>query len=436
MSFRVLIVLNYVITNLVSGIAHLAHVSESRRGHFDATVWLTPNQLQELVLIQGLGLIAVCVGAMWNLPSTQPPPRSPKILSPFDRSALPVMIVLLLPISLFAFTQILRYASGLNIERVISVSAGMARYSFMSHWLVWIISLSVVWVLCREVTYRGYWPAVILGLGVVAIAVSLQWNGGRSIVLVMALPIILVVLPRLRGTKWIAAPIALAAMLIYFTQISQQRSTRYTSASSDLVEWLDWEWGRFSMLGFALQHSERHGLVFGETIASGISRFSQGILRLIGMAPSGSELRSSMNIAAESLLNSNTDVYVVPGISAELYLNFGVIGVIVGYLLLGLISGWVDTRFLSSATAVTQLAWAYLGTLLVFRTIPVDSASAYNYLFFSGAPILIAAALSFLAHKRNMRTEESAARAGGRRPHANSSIRSSKLSSQLQETRS
>lgn len=397
LNFPTLVIFIYVVTNLVSGIAHLLKISDTRRGYFDTGLWLTPAQLDHVVLIQAVGLIAICSGVLWGLPTGVAKGASQRRtgLSIRDRAILPSAIAVLLPVSLWASLQVSEHVATLGIDRIIAISGGMARYSYMSHWLVWAISLSVIWLTSRRTNNHETWRVFALSVGVTAIAASLQWNGGRSIILVMTLPLILVLLPRLRRSKWVAGPVGLTIGILYVIQISENRNTRYSGSGTSLVEWLDWQWGRFSMLGYSVKYVDDNGLLWGETFAAGAIRFVDGVLRLAGLQPINAELRSSTNIAAESLLNSSADIYIVPGMSAELYMNFGMAGIFLGYFVLGWLCSWADAGFVRSATPVTQLAWAYVGTLLVFRTIPVDSASAYSYLVFSGAPLLMLAAVSF-----------------------------------------
>ncbi|MCG7580088.1 hypothetical protein [Mycolicibacterium sp. OfavD-34-C] len=404
-----LIVVNYVLTNIVSGVAHLLQVEGARRGYYDAQVWLEAGQLEEIVIIQAIGLIAVCCGAAWGLPKNGLEPTrvvGAKTLTSNDRKMVAPILFVLIPVSAWASYKINSYVATLDTERVIAVSGGMARYSYMSHWLVWAISLLVLYFAASHSDNVGTWPAIALGLGVVAIAASLQWNGGRSIIVVMTLPLILVILPRLHGARFLAIPLGLFVAAVYMVQLTAERSARFQSGSAGFVEWVDWQWGRFSMLGFAQQHADEGGFLFGETILAGITQFLDGVFRLVGLAGFDTEWQSSANVAAESLLRSGTDIYIVPGMSAELFMNFGVVGIICGYFVIGRACGWVDARFANSSTLITQLAWAYIGTLLVFRTIPVDTASAYSYLTFSGAPLLGIALLSYWRNKPDLGDSE------------------------------
>lgn len=400
-SFRMLVILNYIVTNVASGVVHLSVTSTNRRGYFDALQWLRPEQILQVVALQLLGLIAVCSGALWGL--SRGAVRSNnlrKTLSRRDHSSLPVLVGVILPLSLWATLKIREYASRLDIDRVIAVAGGMARFNFVSHWLIWAISLGALWYIFRGRGKHGLPALVVLIAGILAIATSLEWTGGRSIIIVMALPLVLVVWPRLNLSPLLAVPVGLTILLLYLNQLTVDRYASLRAAGSGVIEWLDWEWGRFSMMGFGVQHAEQHGLLMGETYVGGLARFFDGILRLSGFPSLDLHLRSSMGVAAESILHSSSEIYIVPGMSSELYMNFGFLGIAVGYFILGRLSGWVDDRFAGSVTVTTQLAWSYVGTLLVFRTVNADSASVLHYLFYSGAPLIVAALLSHWSARR------------------------------------
>ncbi|RZT18923.1 hypothetical protein EV589_3185 [Mycobacterium sp. BK558] len=402
LTFRLLLLLNYIIANLISGIAHLLVNSESKRGYFDAALWLEPSQLEQAVLIQVLGLFAVTVGVFSGLPKTPEVSLRPALeISRAERLFLTTQVIFLFPIAVFASIRIQAYVATLDLDRIIDVSGGMARYSFAAQWMVWAISLLLILAVFRGKYRQQVWPAFGLTIAVIAIAASLQWTGGRSILLVMTLPLVLVMIPRLRRARWIGVPVAIAIFLVYLSQVSESRFANTRLGSTGLVEWLDWEWGRFSMVGFSVQYVDSHGLLLGETFAAGFENFVSGILKIVSLPAVNIPAQTSMSVAAEQLLRSNSDIYIVPGMSAEFYLNFGIPGVIVGYLVLGRLCGWADERIQRAVSPVTQLAWAYLGTLLVFRTITADSASVYNYFFFTGAPLVLAAIVSFLFHRHS-----------------------------------
>jgi hypothetical protein len=126
--------------------------------------------------------------------------------------------------------------------------------------------------------------------------------------------------------------------------------------------------------------------------------------------------RPSVEIAAEQLLNSSTAVHIVPGLSAELFLNFGVLGIALGYFALGRLCGWVDGRFTNSGSIVTQLVWAFAGTLIV-KSIGFGGAVITTFLF-TGAPLLAVAGASHLFRRQRLDTTANVAEDGRHAPEA------------------
>ena len=398
--------------NLISGIFHILNVSASRRGYFDALRQLDPGQIEMTAMLSALSVIAVCVGAVVGLPPRSGPiTRRVGSLSRTDRVALPTAVGLLLPASLLAFFRVREHVSTLEVwgDRIIELSGGMARYAFMSNWLVWAISFAVIWFAFRQRNHEGQFLTVLaLSVGVLAIFAALQWTGGRSIAIVLALPLIMVVLPQLRLNKFMLAASAVTVSILFILRtvaITEDRFARSRlGGSSSLAEFADWQWGRFSLLGFAVQHVDYHGYLFGETFLNAVSRFAYGPLHLVGLSTPDNPFRSSMDIAGQTLLNSNQVNYIVPGMSSELYINFGIFGIVIGYFILGRLCGWVDRRLDASFTPVTQLFWAYVGSLLVFRTVASDSGGFLVYLFYVGAPLVVVAATSHMSSRRQRRS--------------------------------
>lgn len=406
-SFRVLMIVNYTVSTLVSGIVHILNSSASRRGYFDAVQQLDSGEWGLVVLVSIAGLIALVAGAMFDLPRTRLGPRKPAALRAPDRTMLSVLTAIILPVSLLALVRIRDHVSTLETfgSRVISISGGMARYSYVSYWVVWAITFTVILLVFRTTPTRhrsGDMRAILLvATGVVAIGASLEWNGGRSAMVGLAFPLVLVTLPLVRVSKAVGMASAVAASLAYVGYVYQLTERRMTRQGiSGPLDWLDWEWGRFSMLGFAVQHSKENGFVFGETLINSVLRFFEGTFRLVGIPYEPTGTRTTPAIAAEHILHSSTNFHIMPGLTPELYLNFGLVGVIGGYFFLGRLCGWTDARFENStSTIVVQLFWAFLGSLLVFRTVNLDSGSAFITLIWVGAPLIFAAVLSRISAK-------------------------------------
>jgi hypothetical protein len=406
--FRVLLIASYTGINLVSGIAHLfnsQNQDRSVRVYFDAVNSLDADQLDWTIVIAGIGLFALCAGAFIGLPAKPLGPRRPAPLPAYDRAMIPVLLLVITPISLIALVRIREYAATLDVfgGRIISTSGGFARYAFLTNWAVWAVSLFIIWYAYTRWGMRANstTAALLLLAGGVAIAAVLSWSGGRALAIVMTVPVVLVVLPLLRLSRFSLILFGSAVALIYMVRIQVLTSGRLSNSrlTSGPAEWLDWEWGRFSMLGFAVQHKEVYGALGGETVVNGLARFVDGFARLAGAGPTEYDSRMAMEVAGEYLLNSSSAIYVVPGLVSEMYMNFGSLGVVFGMGGLGLLCGWVDAKVEASQTAVIQLFWAFVGAITVY-SVGLDSGFPLPNIVWTGFPLIVAACLSYLSYRR------------------------------------
>ena len=405
-SFRVIAVLNYIVVYLVSGIVHLINTSASRRGYFDAVQTLDSGEMDQVLLATTVGFVSLCVGTLVGLPTKPLGARRVRRIPPFyrsDRVLLTVLSVIVLPLSLFSLIKVRDYASTLDTYggRIISVSDGFGRYSYLAAWTVWAITFVVILIArsSKSGNERRTGPGILLLVsgGALAIIAATGWSGGRS-TFINALPLLLVMLPLLKVNKWAVAGTTLAVaagLSIYVSQVTGDRFSRSRLGTSGPLDWLDWEWGRFSQVGFAVRYTNDNGFLLGETFIKSIDRFFEGIFRLAGLTYTTSEARSAMEVAGEEILRTSA-LHIVPGIAAEFYLNFGMIGIVIGFFIIGRICGVVDLHFDNSSTVITQLFWAFLGTLCAIRAMIADSGSPLLYLTYSGAPLVFAALLSYL----------------------------------------
>lgn len=405
LNFRTLLILNCVAVNNVSGIAHLMNQPKVSRGYYDLLSNPTTAGLENATIAAILGLVAVCLACMQKLPTK--PSQDVSLTEPWlvreEKWWLAILTLGLLPIALVATMQIQGIAASLNTNRIISLTDGNARFSYFSNWLVWVISFIAIGVAASRLGRSRTCILLVTGGSVIAIAGTMAWTGGRSVVIVMVLPIILVLLPRLRGIRVLAVPAALVAAMVYMVTISEKRSS--FDAGFNLGTWLDWEWGRFSMMGFATEYAAEEGHAYGETLLASAANMTLGTLRLAGIYIPNPQLRSSTQMSGESLLGSTAN-YVVPGFSAEMFINFGLIGVVVGYYFLGRVANWADRKYLEAPTVLIKLTFAYVGTLLVFRTVAADSGSILSYVLYSGLPLLVMGALSKWGRHRASAREE------------------------------
>lgn len=399
LNFRTLLILNCVLVNNLSGVAHLMNEPGASRGFYDLLTEPTQVGLENATFGAILGLGAVCVACLHKLPPK--PAADISLTEPWlvreEKWWLVLITIGLLPVAFMATMQIQGIAASLNSTRIISLTDGNARFSYFSNWLVWVVSFVAIFLVASRAGRSRFFVLLVAAGSVVSIAATMAWTGGRSVVIVMVLPIVLVLLPRLRGVRLLAVPAAIVVALVYMVSISERRST--TDAGFNLTTWLDWEWGRYSMMGFATDYVAVNGHAYGETLLASFSNISLGTLRLLGIYVPNPQFRTSTQLSGESILNSTAN-YIVPGFSAEMYINFGFVGLVVGYYLLGRIANWVDRRYLAASSVLIKLTFAYFGTLIVFRTVAADSGSLMSYVLYSGFPLLVMVVLSKLGRRR------------------------------------
>jgi len=404
LSFRVFAIAYYTLVNVASGIAHILDAARTRRGFFDAVVALEPGQLLETSLIAALGLLTICLGVTRGLPrASHPTPLGSKPLASADRALIIPVIAVLFPISLWSLLKIQAYASTLDVTRVSTVSEGLARYVFLSSWFAPAVLLAAIWAANLPSRNESLRTPLVLLVAVVLIAASVQWLGGRSTAFFLSIPLVLVLAAKLRQVTGLAIASSAAIGLVFTFVALQQNDFRQSKSAFGVTgpsDWLDWELGRFSMLGFALQSTDRYGLLGGETFVESVLRPLAALSQFVGIRAFQSVGQSSTEVVISELFNSSTAIYVVPGLSAELFLNFGVVGIALGYFALGRVCGWVDDRFTDSGSILTQLAWAFTGTFIV-KSIGFGGAVITTFLF-TGAPLLVVAGASHLIRRQRL----------------------------------
>lgn len=390
-NFRTILLLNYAAVSLLSGVVHLLRIPGVPRGFYDVTS-APPEVALTATLGSLLGLLGLTAGlSLGNFRTERVVPANMSRRSIF---AIVIVGVGITPLVFQSLRRVEKIAETANTTRVLFFEAGDARFVYMSQWVVWLIAFAVLFFSSTRLYKSNIFAQTSLLGGVILIATTLSWTGGRAVLIVMTLPLLLTLMAKIRNLKWLLLPALLVVAFFNLVSISNTRFANSTSSSS-LFSWLDWEWGRYSMLGFAEQEVESRGYLFGESFAWAFSNVSGGVLKLLGVQPPENGLRSVPSITGEVLLG-NDQTYVVAGLNSELFLNFGFTGIVVGLFLLGIITGWVDTKFSKADDLLVRLLWAFVGTLLVFRTLASDGNAFGAFLLYSGSPLLAAVFLSWI----------------------------------------
>lgn len=135
--------------------------------------------------------------------------------------------------------------------------------------------------------------------------------------------------------------------------------------------------------GFLLQATDKKlALQLGATlIASALSPVP--IIGKTFRAASGPALYNA------TIYDDNTTIDQIVPLYAELYLNFGYLGVVVGFALLGYLLSQVNARFNKSSSVVDGFLWAYLGYWLAFQCVASVAILAQVIIFFFPPVILL-----------------------------------------------
>ena len=387
-------ILNYIAIQPLSGIFHMSGLNKGYRGHFD----IIEHGAKEAVFATAaaiIGGICLSAGVMVGKRSYSINiPKSSYWLSNRERIVILIIGTVLVVVALYALSVLASSSALLRAQRIISLDGGLARFSFISHWFAWGVALIALVLVGHKKEPYSLFTLFVIAVCTIAVALSLSWSGGRSIVLVMTLPLILTLWPRLKQLRWLAAIGGVVAMTAYIVSLSIGRSRGLTANTGfEVGRWLDWEWGRFSMTGAAVQYTEQQGFLFGETFVRGGTQAVISALGFLGIRTGNFDGLSSTAVASRVISGDFETIYIVPGLTSELFMNFGIIGVAIGYFLFGMLCNIVQVQLHRCESVINRLFWNYVGVLLIFRIMPSDSGSFAFYLLYSGLPILVLSVL-------------------------------------------
>ncbi|WP_155829512.1 oligosaccharide repeat unit polymerase [Gordonia alkanivorans] len=403
-TFQSLLVLVFWTSVPVSGVAHMIN-DDRGLGFYNLVDSLAGNvDFIRALLAATAGTIAIC-GTVSFMPSvsvtTGEVDGNLRALQVEQTNGTSLLLIgfgtMLLVPSVFSIIKIKTYAESTGMARVTLIEGGAAKYAFMSHWFAWAATFIAVGFICLP-RLRGTWfRSAISLIAIASIAWSLSWSGGRSVLVIMTLPLIVVVAGVLKRKTWVVAlPVGL--VLAYLSaRATSSRSEGYVNESAfSTLSLLDWQWGRFSMLGFGSRVVEDDGFLMGETLYAGLRTIPDAIAKLVLTEPVVTSARLSTAVTGEKLLGNADQRYIVPGLPAELYMNFGIVGVFVGLAFLSYLVTRAERQFTTATHVADRIFWSYLCVVLIFCTIPAHSAAILNYLVFSGAPVLVLPVLSKL----------------------------------------
>ncbi|AMY52603.1 hypothetical protein A3L23_01252 [Rhodococcoides fascians D188] len=400
-NFRSALLLMYIVVNNISGTVHLMGLSKTR-GFVDLTS--SPGGdygagAFGAVVLASLGTVVLSAVLLTGLRAHNiQNDRSNHRLDRKETRIALVLALMLIPPSVPAVISIQQYVATTAATRVVALDGGLARISFLAQWLTWGIGFLAIYLISRTSSTMILRRAGILSCAVALTVLSLNWTGGRSIVVIMSMPLLVAILPTLGKLRKWTVLIFVVGAIAYIASITSTRLEGFrTRDSADIWAFFDWQWGRFSILGFANQYVEQNGLLYGETIYYGLYYVPYGVLKLIGLGDVLPLPRSSMEVMGGEIFGDPSVTYLLPGFTAEYYMNFGSVGMLSALAVLGMLVARLDDLFRRQTSMLRRFCFAYLGTVAVFCTIPAQSGALPSYLFFTGLPVL---AVLFLTRPR------------------------------------
>jgi hypothetical protein len=328
------------------------------------------------------------------------------------RSTLLVLAGLAFTLAGAAGTILFISSSGGHLEELVTIDrakeleAGTARFVFMSEWLSWgILFLLTAFLVSRTGQRRPKLALALLIGGSACMLFNLFWTGGRAENLLAILPLMFVV--KKLGSRlfrpFAAAVVAGVAGLIVYETVARTtvlldtgmdligRSGMSTSqfVANQFASVFDWQMGRYPTISLAFDMVNRSGHAFGSTLIQGLAMTANAPATLLHGSMKVPEPAAMTALVGQYIYGDPTITGIVPGTLAELYYNFGALGVAVGFFVIGWIARVCISVSRSSPDIGTRLLAFYVLTLLCVWTIPMTATLGVYLLATRGLPILL-----------------------------------------------
>ncbi len=338
------------------------------------------------------------------------PPSSPHLVR--VRSTLLILAGILFTLVGAAGTYLLFSGSGEALENIATVNstrelaAGTARFVFMSEWLSWgIIFLLTAFLASRASKNHPKATLAALVGGSTCMLMNLFWTGSRAENLLAVLPLLFVVkkiAPQHFRHFVSVVAVGVAGIIVFetiarttallnsgFDYFAQGAISTSQFAANQLAAVLDWQLGRYPTISLAFDMVNRYGHAFGSTLLQGVTMTINAPATLLHLPLKVPEPQAMTSLVGQYIYEDPSINGVVPGTVAELYFNFGVLGVIGGFFAIGRIARYCIGITHSTVDMGTALLGFYALTLLCVSTIPMTATLAVYLLATGGLPVLV-----------------------------------------------
>lgn len=402
----VLVLSVYCITFPISGISHFLTKSSLFRGYFDLAQYSQTSLPVETTLLSLVIEIALIIGLIL---SRNIGISNKDLTLSSHRSGQTVNLLLLgiIPISFFALSVVSEYLDRSGTKRVLFLDGGLARYFYISIWIVWPIIIFALYLLHdTRIRGRSVRQFLLISVSAVLLFSALNWTGSRLLTLLFCAVLILnspQLSLKLRRTLVLLSPIVFV-IYVYGTTLNRIEAFSYGKNSFSIGALLDWQVGRFSILGATLKFNADEGILQGSTLVGSITQSISGVARLMGISLFN-KIEPNLSVSQEFgvvVFSDPNNRYLAPGLILEMYRNFGLTGLVVFSLATPAIVSWFYVRSRRNYSLFSNLIFTYFTIVFVFIVFLSSSESLIAYFFYYPFPLFL-----IILIKKNQSTRES-----------------------------
>ena len=400
----------FLLTYPLSAFVHLTGTDYVSLGFYEIAALDAHTQLHHVYL--SLALVLLAQLALWlglSPARTAAIVKGPRLIR--VRSALLILAGVVFTLVGMAGTTLLFSGSGEALQEATTIdpgrqlAAGSARFAFMSTWLSWgIIFLLTAFLASRSSkSHPRITLAALIG-GSACIFANLFWTGSRAENLLAVLPLIFVVKKIApRHFRSFASIIAGGVIgIIAFETIvrtttlqdsginflAQGEITTSQFVTNQLAAVFDWQMGRYPTISLAFDMVGRFGYASGSTLLQGLSMTINAPATLLHLPLKVPEPVPISALAGQYIYDDPSINGVVPGTLAELYFNFGALGVIGGFFVIGRVAKYCISAAHSAKDSGTLLLSFYILAMICVSTIPMTTTIILYGMATIGFPVL------------------------------------------------
>jgi oligosaccharide repeat unit polymerase len=378
----------------LSAVAHLSGMVEYQRGFYDLAGLAMPPIYKNIYF--ALFLVTIAFISMWlglNFGAEREKEAPPQLK--IKKGLLLILGIIFIFLGIIGSLAIAMEAPSIieglfTMDRARETGGGLARFVFMSEWLNWGLVFLVVFVLQNNfIRSRNAFLCLVI-FCFFLIILNMFWSGGRSPAIAAIFPF-LFILKRITPhySKDTVKP-AILLIVIYIGAATLIRSGEIFGVSlwGKILEVLDWHMGRFAMIGLGFDMVERQGFMWGSTLVVSIVNVINAPSVLLKLPTIMDVPQSASSMIGEYLLGNPKINSIVPGAILDLYINFGIIAVAVGFFIVGFLAKKCIRVMEKTDSLGAFCVAAYIITILSTYFFALETSIWIYFLFTSGLPVI------------------------------------------------